>query len=102
MKALDQFKKPIDATINVKAVLSASAKAVPNIGGMFASGTAAAPATSVGATAVVPAHVTNITNNTSVTLPAGTTPATTLSAIRRYQRLGGDMGGLLDTLPAIR
>ena len=50
------------------------------------------------ATAVFPSPPANVT----ITLPAGTTPATTLAAIRRYQRLGGDMGGLLDTVAAIR
>ena len=40
--------------------------------------------------------------NVTINMPAGTTPANTLSAIRRYQRLGGDMGGLLDTVTAVR
>ena len=38
----------------------------------------------------------------NITLPAGTTMANTVSSIRRYQRLGGDMGGLLDTVTAVR
>lgn len=65
--------------------------------GKAAPGTAPA-GMAVAAPAAYTAPVTNIT----VTLPAGSTPSTTLAAIRRYQRLGGDMGGLLDTVAAIR
>jgi hypothetical protein len=56
----------------------------------------------VGTTATAPVVVQVPAPNVTITMPAGATPANTLAAIRRYQRLGGDMGGLLDTVVAIR
>ena len=77
-------------------------------GGLGAKPTAAsasAPGAPIGINplrSTAPVVVTPPAANVTINMPAGTTPANTLRAIRRYQRLGGDMGGLLDTVVAIR
>ena len=103
VKAMDEFKKPVTAPVNVKfnypkdfmGPIPPGATRGPQ---MVAPAGMTATARGVPVPAVMAIPAPNIT----ITLPAGTTPATTLSAIRRYQRLGGDMGGLLDTVAAIR
>jgi hypothetical protein len=94
--------------VTIEAALSAASKAaaaslkLPGWGGTSAVITGAPTGPTVTPMAPTATVAAPITTHVTVNLPAGSTPSTTLAAIRRYQRLGGDMGGLLDTVAAIR
>ena len=61
-----------------------------------------APTAVAATTAAVPVMAGASSTVINITMPSGTTMANTVASIRRYQRLGGDMGGLLDTVTAVR
>ena len=107
--AMNSYKKgveaPVKPVIAAEAMAAARASFLSQVGSWGGGRSAPAPTgAAVGVTpmAAIPVPVAPSQTNVTITLPAGTTPATTLRAIRRYQRLGGDMGGLLDTVAAIR
>jgi hypothetical protein len=102
---LNNYKKGVEAPVTpvIHDVVGLT-RQLMSLGVKPAGSSAVVPssAPAVGATATAPVVVQVPAPNISITMPAGATPANTLAAIRRYQRLGGDMGGLLDTAVAIR